>query len=128
MLTDLEGMATSAPVLLTRTRAQERAVEDLVARGDVLLLRTLYPEMPDAFVAITGRTPRKVAEFSRSEARLHALAVQEIGAEDMNERGRGATLGELAAAIPSGTLGDLAGRFPGATLLDVAATDWKAPL
>lgn len=126
VISDVEALGTSSPVLLTYTRAEERALEDLVALGDVLHLRTLYPELPDAFLAITQRQSVRVREFKGTATeRLNTLSSQEIGAEDMREPGRGDTLGDIAGAMPLATLQDLADLFPGGTLLDIAVNDWR---
>lgn len=126
VLSDVEGMGTSAPVLLTRTRDAERDLGGLVATGDVLHLRTIYPEVPDAFLAVTSRQSARVLQFKgTSPERLNTLTSQEIGAEDMREAGQGDTLGNIAGAMPGATLGDLAALFPGGTLLDIAVNDWR---
>jgi endonuclease/exonuclease/phosphatase family metal-dependent hydrolase len=126
VLSDVEALGTSSPVLMTRTRAVERILEELVATGDVLHLRTLYPQLPDAFLAITARQSSRVLEFKGdSPERLNTLSAQEIGAEDMREAGRGDTLADIAGAMPGATLADLSALFPGGTLLDIAVNDWR---
>ena len=126
VLSDVESLGTSAPVLMTRTREDERAIEDLTATGDVLHLRTLYPELEDAFLAVTSRQTTRVQQFKgTSTERLNTLSSQEIAPEDMREAGRGDTLGDVSGAMPGATLGDLAALFPGGTLLDIAVNDWR---
>jgi endonuclease/exonuclease/phosphatase family metal-dependent hydrolase len=126
VLSDVESTPTSSPVLLTRTREAERELDDLVSTGDVLLLRTIYPALPDAFLAVTSRQTGRVQQFKgTSPERLNTLTSQEIGAEDIREAGVGDTLGDLAGAMPGATLQQLADLFPGGTLLDIAVNDWR---
>lgn len=125
IIQDIEGAAASNPELLTRTRDQRLSVENLTATGELLLIRTVSVDVPDAYLAITNRAEKRLSNSSRSTSRLHALTVQEVGAESVTELGLGSTLGDLAAVVP-GTLAALAQMFPGGTLLDIAATDWQS--
>lgn len=126
VLADVESMPTTAPVLMTRTRAAERDLEALTATGDVLHLRTIYPELADAFLAIQSRQTSRIQQFKGTDPeRLNTLSSQEIGPEDMREAGLGDTLGDISGAMPGATLQDLANLFPGGTLLDIAVNDWR---
>ena len=124
LISDVEMMPNSRPRLLTFTRADERALDDLLAPGEVVLIRTPCPGYPDTWVASRARTTARISR--QGPGRIHEITATHHLHPSPGVRATGDTLGNLHALVP-GTLRDITVRWPG-TLLDIAATDMKGEL
>jgi hypothetical protein len=117
---DIASSAESEVTLRTSSLTDLRELRDLAGRGEALLLRATCQGVEDGYLAVLGRTERRVTNSGEDERRNVALTVQHVDLPAPDVAALGDTLADLAEAYPSppANLTTLGGAYP--TLLDLA--------
>lgn len=134
VVSDVRLAAVSELTCITRTRDQLFALRELLATGDVLLVRPVCGAVETQFLAVGDVVESRIKATSRRHdpnpagsdwRRRVSLSVQAVDQPAPQIPARGSTLLELHNYVPT-TLADLADAFgPGATLLTIATFGYE---
>lgn len=127
VVADVRATPTSDLVVVATSRADLRALRDLLASGEVILVRAPCEAVETSYQVIGDVTETRLDPADGSSWRRKiTLACQEVEAPDLAVEALGDTLQDLADFVPT-TLADLAAAFgPSATLLTIAQTNLAA--
>lgn len=125
ILTHSEGAPTRQPRLLTETSEQAANLDEILAPGRPILLRTSCPTIPDRWLHPYGDRETDLFTDATSQVRVHQLGdTDELQANPWPDHlATSDTLGDLNQLLPT-TLAAIPARWPG-TLGDLAGTDIK---